>query len=342
MAANLLFICGSLNQTTIMHQISKNLTDFSCHFSPFYAEGVLATAAKTPILQHSILGGNHYKQTSEYLLDHDLPFDFGGRLWNYDLVFTCTDLIIQSNIRKNRLILVQEGITETEDFAYHLVKRLKFPRLIANTAATGLSDAYDRFCVASQGYRGLFIQKGVNPEKIIVTGIPNFDHVEQFQNSSVPWRHYVLVATSSIRETGKFDHRLAFLSRVLELSNDKTIIFRLHPNENMRRAEREILQVIPEAIILKDGNTAELIANCDMLITQVSSVVYFGIALGKKVYSYHNLQELKRLMPIQNKGTSAIRIAEECRALLNIPMSQLRGLSKTKPRNWVPVWLLPD
>ena len=31
-----------------------------------------------------------------------------------------------------------------------------------------------KFCVASEGYRDLFISKGVKPEKIYVTGIPNF------------------------------------------------------------------------------------------------------------------------------------------------------------------------
>jgi hypothetical protein len=47
---------------------------------------------------------------------------------------------------------------------------------LAGTAATGLSDAYHAFCVASEGYRDFFIRKGARPEKIIITGIPNFDN----------------------------------------------------------------------------------------------------------------------------------------------------------------------
>jgi hypothetical protein len=50
---------------------------------------------------------------------------------------------------------------------------------LAGTAATGLSDAYHAFCVASEGYRDFFIRKGARPEKIIITGIPNFDNCEQ-------------------------------------------------------------------------------------------------------------------------------------------------------------------
>lgn len=54
---------------------------------------------------------------------------------------------------------------EPQDWTFALVKYLKFPRYIANTAATGLSDQYEVFCVVSEGYRDLFICKGVKPHK---------------------------------------------------------------------------------------------------------------------------------------------------------------------------------
>jgi hypothetical protein len=41
-------------------------------------------------------------------------------------------------------------------------------------------------------------------------------------------------------------------------------------------------------------------------------VVYIGIALGKKVHSWFDVEELKRLAPIQNGGTSAKNIAQVC------------------------------
>jgi hypothetical protein len=59
-----------------------------------------------------------------------------------------------------------------------------------------------------------------------------------------------------------------------------------------------------------------MIANCCELITQYSTVVYVGLALGKKVHSYFDLDELKRLAPIQNGGTSAANIAKICRGIL--------------------------
>jgi hypothetical protein len=45
-------------------------------------------------------------------------------------------------------------------------------------------------------------------------------------------------------------------------------------------------------------------------------VVYTGIALGKKVHSLFDVNELKRLAPIQNNGVSAKNIAAICRGYL--------------------------
>lgn len=338
MTANILFVCGSLNQTTMMHKIAQLLPEYNVFFSPFFAEGVLAKLVNTGLLNHTILAGSHYAATENFLKSNKLPVDYGGRKNQYDLTITGTDLIVQSNLRKSRLILVQEGITEPENWTYRLVKNLGLPRFLANTAATGLSDAYDRFFVASQGYKELFIRKGVKPEKMVVTGIPNFDNANELIENDFPFKGYVLVATSSIRETGKYENRVAFLRKVKHLAAGKQIIFRLHPNENLRRAEREIKSILPDAIIFKEGNTSHMIANCSVLITQVSSVVFTGIALGKEVYSNYDLDLLHKLAPIQNGGTSALRIADECRTIMQLSLHELRRPQIKPQRSWVPNW----
>jgi hypothetical protein len=53
-----------------------------------------------------------------------------------------------------------------------------------------------------------------------------------------------------------------------------------------------------------------MIANCEILVTKYSSVVYAGISLGKEVYSDFDIDMLKKLNPIQNGGLSARYIAE--------------------------------
>ena len=62
-----------------------------------------------------------------------------------------------------------------------------------------------------------------------------------------------------------------------------------------------------------------MIANCDVLITKYSSVVYVGLVLGKIVYSEFDIDELKQLLPLQNNGTSAERIARIGMHLLKGP-----------------------
>lgn len=340
MSSNILLICGSLNQTTMMHQIARCLPEHHCYFTPFYADGLLDIASKKGLLDFTILGGNHLKNTRTYLADHHLPVDFGGREHDYDAVITCTDLLVQRNIRGKRLILVQEGMIAPEGLLYQVVRRFKLPRFLANTATTGLSDAYDLFCVASIGYRDLFIRKGVRPEKIAVTGIPNFDHARAYLENDFPYRDFVLAATSCSRETFERDDRPAFIRKVLEIANGRQVIFKLHPNENFARATREILKLVPEALVFTSGNTNHMIANCSVLVTQYSSVVYIGLALGKEVYSYFDLDMLRKLTPLQNGGVSAQRIADLCRQLLRLPQAELAAVRSGRLPH--PSWKLPD
>ena len=74
-----------------------------------------------------------------------------------------------------------------------------------------------------------------------------------------------------------------------------------------------------------------MIANCDELITQYSTVVYIGIALGKKVHSYFDVDELRKRIPMQNGGTSAQSIAELCLAYLNYKGTGVEFLKQYKP-----------
>lgn len=313
-----LCVGGSLNQTTMVHAVATQLMDdYDCWFTPFYPDEGLQTALhRAGWLDFCIMGGQFLAQTQRYLEEHNLPVDYGGRRHDYDLVITTTDLIVQRNIRRKPIVLIQEGMTDPETIMFHLCKHLGLPRYLASTATMGLSDAYQVFCVASEGYRDLFIRKGVRPEKIVVTGIPNFDNAVRFHYNRFPYRGYVLVATSDTRETFKRDDRERFIRHVLKIAAGRPLIFKLHPNENFYRSYREIQRLAPRALVLAEGNTGEMIANCDVLITQYSSVAFIGLALGKEVHSYFDVEDLKRLLPIQNGGTSHRHIAAVCRRVL--------------------------
>jgi len=310
---NILFICGSLNQTKMMHQISSYLDDrYNCFFTPYYADGLEGFLAEYALLDFTVLGGSFKKNTELYLAQNGLNIDYKGLNDNYDLIVTCSDLIVPKNIRKKKIVLVQEGMTDRENIFFYLSKYLNFPRYLASTSTTGLSDAYETFCVASEGYKDLFVKKGCKEEKIRVTGIPNFDNCKAYRNNNFSHKNYVLVCTSDARETFKYENRKKFILNALKIAGKSQLIFKLHPNENFERAFTEIKKYAPGSLVFADGNTNEMIANCKTLITKYSSVVYVGLALGKKVYSDFDVDTLKLMTPLQNGGFSARNIATVC------------------------------
>jgi len=316
-ARTILFIGGSLNQTTMLHHVARELQEHDCLFTPFYDDGVLGRLAAAGWLDFTILAGQARRRTLAYCKEQGLPVDLAGGSRRYDLVVMGTDLVVPRNVRGRRLVLVQEGMTDPEDFRYRLVRGLRLPRYLANTSMTGLSDAYQRFCVASEGYRELFERKGVRPEKLVVTGIPNFDNAAASMSNDFPYRNYVLAATSCLRETLKYENRRRFIRRALEVAGRRRLFFKLHPNENVERAAREIRAWAPEASVFADGNVEHMIANCSALVTRYSSVVYLALALGKEVHADIDLATLRSLVPVQNGGRSARHIADVCRELMN-------------------------
>ncbi len=72
-------------------------------------------------------------------------------------------------------------------------------------------------------------------------------------------------------------------------------------------------------MVFENERIEPMIANCDVLITRYSTVVYVGLALGKQVFSDFDVNKLKELLPMQNDGKSAFNIAHVARRLLAEP-----------------------
>lgn len=315
--ARVLLICGSMNQTTMMHAVGAVLAArHECVYTPYYTDGPLRHLLPTGLLDHTILAGRFRRATEEYLREQRLAVDERGARGGYDLAVTCSDLIVQRNLSGTPLVLLQEGMTDPEGLAFRLVKGLGLPRWLASTSTTGLSLAYRRFCVASEGYRRLFVRKGAPAERLVVTGIPNFDDCARFLRNDLPLSGYVLVATSDGRETFKRDDRRALIEQAVRIAAGRSLVFKLHPNERWERARREVERWAPGSLVLTGGPTNELVANCDALVTEWSSVVFVGLALGKECYSNFDLGELRELAPVQNGGTSCRNVAAVCEEVL--------------------------
>jgi hypothetical protein len=324
-----IFICGSLNQTTQLHRVAQALPELECWFSPFFADSLLSVLRTLGLAERSILGERLRTRCLSYLHQHGLKTDLEARQQSYDLVVGCTDLASAPHLRKTPTLIVQEGMMDPVTWFAKAIRQSRvLPRWLCGTTWTGIGD-YDVMCVASEGYRDLFVQRGAQAHKLRVTGIPNFDNCVQYRDNALPDRGYVLACTSDLREVFRHDDRVGFIRRVQERAAGRPVHFKLHPNERRERAEREIARHCPGAIVHTEVSAEQLIANCDVLFTQYSSVAFVGLALGKEVHSYYDLAELRRLAPIQNGGRSAQNIAQVCRQLLHVsePAARHHGVS---------------
>lgn len=333
----ILFTIGSHNQTTQMHAIASMLPEYDCYFSQFYSDNILINfVIRLGLADTTILSGQFKRTADAYLETHHLKNDYAQGLYGntYDLVVVCSDLLVPKAIRQTKSIWVQEGMTDRLSVWSKMVKRLDLPRYWAvGTSLNGTSGLCDIHCIASEGYREHFSSLGTPEDSLVVTGIPNFDNIDAQTTGEFPHRNYVLIATSDIRECMGFDNRPEFLRMATAIANGREMIFKLHPNEKVERAVHEIKQFAPpDSLIFTEGNINPMIAHCDELITQYSTVVYTGLALGKKVHSYFNIDDLRRKQPLQNGGTSAAQIAEICRRYI-----EYKGSRQTFLREEIPL-----
>jgi hypothetical protein len=320
MQKKILFITGSMNQTLQMHKISRCLDGYDCWFSQFFTDSKLGNflIKHTSFLDNTIFSGQFRENSQKYLKTNGLQTDYQAKKNKYDLVVYCSDLHIPKRMSQTKIVWVQEGMTDKLTLLSKFINALRLPPILTgDTSLNGSSNICDTYCAGSEEYKKQFVKLGTDERKIRVTGIPNFDNIAQFLDNNFPYKDYVMVATTDMRETFRFENRGAFIREAVRIANGRKLLFKLHPNENFERADAEIKKYAPKGtLIFRSGNTNHMIANCSELITQYSTVVYIGLALNKKVYSYFHIEDLKRLAPVQNEGASAFNIAQVCRETL--------------------------
>ena len=317
MGKKILFITGSMNQTSQMFQIARELPEYDCWFSQMFSDTPLIgyLKNKTRLLDKTIIAEPHRKKSEAFLKEFNCNIDYEARQHTYDLAVCCSDLILPQKLKAIKTIWVQEGMIDKVTLLSKVVKALKLsPTLCFNTSLNGSTNKCDLYCAASEGYRRYISHMGTDLAKVHVTGMINYDNAAQYLDNDFPHHGYIMVATTDMRETARPENRVKFLKQCVSIAQGRPLLFKLHPNENFKRAISEIRTHTPEGtLIFTEGNTSHMIANCQELITQFSTVVYTGIALGKKVYSYFDVEELKQLSPLQNGGKSAQNIADLCR-----------------------------
>jgi hypothetical protein len=302
----------------MLHKIAEQLPDCEPWFTPYYCNdfGFVDILRRMRLLEFAIIGYEYRRRCLRYCEEHGLAVDVGGRRNRYDLVVTCSDVVVPRNVAGTPLIGIQEGMVDPPLFWYRMRKRMPFlPRWAAGTACTGLSGRYVRYCVASDGYRQDFLARGAPADRLVVTGLPNFDDFRGHVRPGHWLEGHVLACTSDGRECLRRDNRRRFIEWCLAIAGDRPLVFKFHPNERMSRAVAEVRRWAPRASVITEGSGEELAANCAELVTEWSTLAYVGLALGKPTHSYRDLDHHRRMIPLQH-GRGATNIADVCRDVL--------------------------
>jgi hypothetical protein len=237
-----------MNQTWQMHEISKHLPEYDCWFSQFFTDSKFGhfLLEYTSVLRNTIFSGQFRENSEKYQRQNGLQIDYQAKLNKYDLVVYCSDMHIPKRMREHKIIWVQEGMTDKYTLLSRIVKALKLPPILSGgTSLNGSSNLCDIYCAGSEGYKDYFVKLGTDRSKIMVTGIPNYDNVAQFLDNDFPYKDYVMVATTDMRETYRLENRPAFIQKAVKIANGRKLLFKLHPNEKFERAEAEIKKYAP-------------------------------------------------------------------------------------------------
>lgn len=322
---NILFLPGTEIHFKQMSEIANSLSDIDIYFAPFFADGKLELLRKTHIFdfifRKTPLGNSSHRKIKKIILESGFKTDEKAKKRDYDLVVVPSDIYLPSKIIKSKIVLIQEGGLYPDNFILSLVKIGIAPRFFANTAALGLSDKYEFFCVASEEYRKFFIERGIKSEKLRVTGISYYDNFEKYRvyPKKIPKlpKKYVLACMSPSWESLGLEWD-SLISKARRKAKELKIplVVKVHPREE----RYQIRRLRKQNILVYQKPTAEYFAaSAKYAFVQSSTSIYSLIHFGIPTESTKlDIEKCKKLMAWQNNGTSAKNIAAVCREILNM------------------------
>ncbi len=131
-------------------------------FTPYYSDSIEhLVLMKAGATEPAINGYKRRGLCADTLNALGLRVDLGAERNEYDLWVCPNDAAVPSNLGKTPMVLVQEGIMEQPNWRTWVWRYTRLmPRPLATTAVFGLTRRYEKFCVASEGYRKQFLAEG--------------------------------------------------------------------------------------------------------------------------------------------------------------------------------------
>ena len=207
-----------------------------------------------------------------------------------------------------------------QQMASALAKRYDIPTLSCSAAIeTGNSRSNmrhlhaDKKAAMGEIIRNLYIESGVEPDRIVVTGAANFDLLfnrdkekdkQALLASNIdPNKTIILFATQHIAFS-ETERMLIGVVNAVSKMNDVQLIVKVHPREDMTnyKAVAEEFHEIGLHVV-KDIDLYALINNCELLITKYSTTALEAIILDKPVVTI-NLSDEPTTVPYAEEGAA--------------------------------------
>jgi hypothetical protein len=153
----------------------------------------------------------------------------------------------------------------------------------------------DKFAIYGELTKKLCLEHKIDSEKLVMTGNPRYDGL--FRREVKGDKNNILITLSGIASTAWTTfysislvqkYEIMFREILKSLAKlDKKVTIKIHPNQdsiiNVQKITNEIL---PNATILKNANTYDLISQSDVVISPPSSVITEALILNKPVFLF--------------------------------------------------------
>lgn len=170
----------------------------------------------------------------------------------------------------------------------------------SNRSSLSRWDRYSYIAAYGDSMKEILIKYGAKPESIVVTGNPKFDAICQRRNNAS--KKEVLLLTDYMVEFGLWSSRkrrdfVLDVYRAVESLPEYKLVIKIHPVMENLRSYRAIIDGLPNPPRLyQKENVADLIADCAVAITVLSSTGLEAMVAGKPlvVYNpYHDVTHYK-------------------------------------------------
>jgi len=207
-----------------------------------------------------------------------------------------------------------------QQMAAALAKKHNIPTLSCSAAIeTGNALAQmkhlrvDKKAAMGEIIRNLYVQSGVEPERIVVTGVAHFDQLfnrNKEQDKQVlargsidPDKKAILFTTDNITFSETKEMLAGVISAVLKM-NDMQLVIKVHPREDTEPYQEMAEEYRDSRIhVVKDTDLYALISSCELLVTKFSTTALEAMMIDKPVVTI-NLSGQPTPVPYAEEGAT--------------------------------------